>query len=127
MSIWRSGWSHIPRVRASVSDAYVQSAHPLMYLIPGYASIGRTGLDTWLAQTVPRARYVNLYLGWSVLVLAMIAAAGAAVSLWRSHGATFNNMTTVLVLYGANNRRGLLPVLASTEGARARTCHPDAR
>ena len=62
-------------------DAYNQSAHPIMYVIPGYFSTygdfslwQETGwgkpMNEFLVTRVPRAYGTDLYLGWSVLLLA---------------------------------------------------------
>lgn len=67
-------------------DFYVQSAHPLMYAVPGYASRywGHGPYDR-LVEAVPRAVSTNLYLGVSVLALAVIG--GFTVGR-RRHGAS---------------------------------------
>jgi hypothetical protein len=62
--------------RAS-EDAYALSAHPLMFVLPGDVSTWRESgfgaeLHDFLVRTVPRAAHTDLYLGWSVLVLAAI-------------------------------------------------------
>jgi hypothetical protein len=61
----------------SSDDAYALSAHPLMFVLPGQVSAWReigfgTDLYEFLVRTVPRAAQTDLYLGWSVLVLATI-------------------------------------------------------
>jgi hypothetical protein len=63
-------------VRGS-QDPYALSAHPLMFVLPGSVSAWRkigfgTDLYDFLVRTVPRAAYTDLYVGWSVLVLAAI-------------------------------------------------------
>jgi hypothetical protein len=55
-------------------DFFEQSAHPLMYLVPGsFSPLWGDGPPTWLAEQVPRAAGANLYLGWSVLLLGLVA------------------------------------------------------
>jgi hypothetical protein len=63
-------------VRTS-QDPYDLSAHPLMFVLPGSVSAWRnigfgTDLYAYLVRRVPRAAYTDLYVGWSVLVLAAI-------------------------------------------------------
>jgi hypothetical protein len=59
-----------------LSDFYDQSAHPLMFVLPGFASTWRDGMTQTLVEQVPRAAFVNLYLGLSVIVLGAIGGAG---------------------------------------------------
>jgi len=61
----------------AAGDAYAQSAHPLMYLVPGYPGLfWGDAPNEALAEVVPRARFTNLYLGLSVLALAALAPVG---------------------------------------------------
>jgi hypothetical protein len=54
-------------------EAYLQSTHPLMYVVPGpYSRWGHTP-HNWLANNVPQAVGTNLYIGLSVLSLAGVA------------------------------------------------------
>ena len=75
-------------------DAYNQSAHPIMYVIPGYFSTygdfslwQETGwgkpMNEFLVTRVPRAYGTDLYLGWSVLLLAGIGLVWTIRRLWR--------------------------------------------
>lgn len=57
-------------------DSYIQSAHPLMYLLPGYFSSWGGSLADLTASLVPRAAGTNLYLGMSTLVLAGLGVTG---------------------------------------------------
>jgi hypothetical protein len=66
-------------------DLYVQSAHPLMYVLPGAFSIwGDWGQDL-LVRTAPRGMGTNLYLGLPVLLLAGLGVHGLLVDSrrWR--------------------------------------------
>jgi hypothetical protein len=76
-----SGGGQVPARDAL--DAYNQSSHPIMYVIPGFFSTygdfslwQETGwgkpLNEFLVARVPRAYGTDLYLGWSVLLLAAV-------------------------------------------------------
>jgi len=66
-----SGFTGVPD--PPESDHYVQSSHPLMFLLPSTdATIWGDGFNEWLAERVPRAAGVQLYLGFSALLLALI-------------------------------------------------------
>lgn len=54
------------------ADFYLQAAHPLMYVVPGYAAWlwGHEPYDV-LVEYVPHAAQTNLYLGLSVISLAV--------------------------------------------------------
>jgi hypothetical protein len=54
-----------------VSDFYQQAAQPLMYVLPGDNSWGPHG-NRLLVYLVPRAQFVNLYVGLSVLALVVV-------------------------------------------------------
>ncbi len=56
-----------------LSDFYEQAAHPLMYVLPGYASDWGAGPYDTLVRHVPRAANANLYIGLSVIALGAIA------------------------------------------------------
>lgn len=65
-------------------DFFEQSAHPYMYLVPGwFSSLWGQGPAEWTAARVPRAAGVNLYLGWSVLLLGLVAVAAVLVPALR--------------------------------------------
>lgn len=57
-------------VRAA-SDAYQQSANPLMYILPGEFSTWGHGLNQMLVAHIPRALHTSLYVGISTLALAI--------------------------------------------------------
>jgi hypothetical protein len=67
-----TAFSDVPERAAT--DLYAQSAHPLMYLLPGYAAWawGERPYEA-LVDVVPRAADTNLYLGVSVMILAAVA------------------------------------------------------
>lgn len=54
----------------SQAEIYQQSAHPLMYVLPGAYSMFGQGLHHLLVNIVPRAAYTSLYVGISVVVIA---------------------------------------------------------
>ena len=56
-----------------LSDFYDQAAHPLMFVWPGVDSIWGDGVSSALVDQVPRAFNVNLYIGWSVILLGLVA------------------------------------------------------
>jgi len=56
----------------TLAEAYEQSAHPLMFVVPGYSSIWGEAPYSALVRVVPRANWANLYVGLSVLGLAAI-------------------------------------------------------
>jgi hypothetical protein len=58
----------------AASDFYEQAAHPLMFFLPGFASIWNDGVTDALVDLVPRAANTNLYLGLSVIALGCIGA-----------------------------------------------------
>jgi len=55
------------------SEIYQQSAHPLMYVLPGAFSIFGQGLHGLLVQIVPRAESTSLYVGISVIIVAIFS------------------------------------------------------
>lgn len=67
----------------TLEQAYEQAAHPLMYLLPGHFSWWGgtvTGwlapnilANSWLVQHVPYAAFTNLYVGATVLILALLS------------------------------------------------------
>lgn len=61
----------------SVEDAFQESAHPLMFLIPGFGSIWGARPYELLVRLVPRAAFANLYIGITVLAMSLIAVATA--------------------------------------------------
>jgi hypothetical protein len=81
-----------------ISDTYLQSAHPLMYVLPGKFSWGEHG-DSWLLHLVPRAVWVNLYLGLSVLALAAVAVVVALRRQWRA-GPRWGEVKVAIALAG---------------------------
>lgn len=76
------------------AEAYEQSAHPLMYVIPGYASIYGKETADLLTTAVPRAMFANLYVGVSVLLLAGVGAGTSLVRLRRTPVGERVNPTT---------------------------------
>jgi hypothetical protein len=56
-----------------IGDFYEQSAHPLMYVVPGANSIWPDSLDERMVRAVPRALNVNNYIGISVILLGLVA------------------------------------------------------
>jgi hypothetical protein len=91
-----------------VSDVYEQSAHPLMYVMPGYASSWtRAGarVTDWsyrtLVDLVPRAHQTNLYIGLSVLALAVVAVVRVVVPWWRTRSPDLAGPATAAVIGGA--------------------------
>jgi hypothetical protein len=70
----------------SLEDAFQESAHPLMYLLPGYGSIWGEGPYQLLLRAVPRAVDTNLYVGISVIALSLVAVS-TAVATWLRRGA----------------------------------------
>jgi hypothetical protein len=78
-----SSFSDVPTRAAE--DLFNQSAHPLMYVVPGYGAWawGEDPYDT-LVEAVPRAANTNLYLGISTLLLAAVALAWLARGLARA-------------------------------------------
>ncbi|TAN34318.1 hypothetical protein EPN29_02840 [bacterium] len=65
----------------SVEDAFQESAQPLMFVIPGWHSVWGNGPDDFLVRHVPRARYANLYVGYTVMALGLVALATTARTL----------------------------------------------
>ena len=55
----------------ALNDAYDQSAQPLMYLLPGASANWDKGLNDLLVWLVPRAIHSSLYVGLSVVALAI--------------------------------------------------------
>lgn len=90
-----------------LSDVYEQSAHPLMYVTPG-ADTTWTHLGSGAAKAlrdatvaaVPRAAATNLYLGLSVLLLAVIGLVGVGLPWLRSR-APERDGPAIAVLLGA--------------------------
>jgi hypothetical protein len=82
----------------AVEDAFQESAHPLMYLLPGHGSIWGPAPYTLLVRLVPRAAYVNSYLGISVIILALIAGATAFRDWLRRGSAALTSPTVVATL-----------------------------
>ncbi len=78
-----SQFSGVPN--RSVADAFQESAHPLMYVIPGWGSIWSNRPYDFLVRIVPRAKETNLYVGYSVILLTLVAFGVALRSLAR-HG-----------------------------------------
>lgn len=74
----------------SAGDAFQESAHPLMYVIPGWGSSWGSAPDNLLVRLVPRAAYANLYVGLSVIALAAAAVVNAAVIMWRQRWAALS-------------------------------------
>ena len=69
----------------SLEDAFQESAHPLMYLLPGYGSIWGGGPYHLLLRAVPRAIETNLYVGIIVIALSVVAVS-TAVAAWLRRG-----------------------------------------
>lgn len=55
----------------TINEAYQQSSHPLMYILPGTYSLWGSGLNLTLTGLVPRAINTNLYLGVSTFLAAL--------------------------------------------------------
>lgn len=91
-----SGHSGVPT--RPIEDAFQESAHPLMYLLPGHGSIWGPAPYKLLVRLVPRAEYVNSYLGISVIVLGLIALATAFRDWLRSGAAALTSPTVVATL-----------------------------
>ncbi len=78
-----NGFADVPTRESS--DLYTQSAHPLMYLLPGHSAWAwGEGPYEALVDAVPRAVGTNSYLGLSVLALAGVACAWLARGAVRS-------------------------------------------
>lgn len=75
----------------SVVDAYQESASPLMFVIPGWHSIWGSGPDDFLVRHVPRALYANLYVGYTVMALSLVALGTAALTVWRQRASAFRS------------------------------------
>ncbi len=56
----------------TIDEAYEQSANILMYLLPGSTSLWGGDLYAKLIEIVPRAKDTNIYLGLSLITLAVI-------------------------------------------------------
>jgi hypothetical protein len=80
-----AGQSGVPT--RSLEDAFQESAHPLMYLLPGHGSIWGAGPYDLLVRTVPRAQFTNSYVGISVIALSVVALSAAAALLRKGAGA----------------------------------------
>jgi hypothetical protein len=117
-----SGGGQVP-ARGAL-DAYNQSAHPIMYVIPGYFSTygdfslwQETGwgkpLNEFLVTRVPRAYGTDLYLGWSVLLLAAIGLVWTMRRLRRPAAAARR---------AAEERAAIGGLLAFSASAAAFTC-----
>jgi hypothetical protein len=91
-----SGHSGVPT--RALEDAFQESAHPLMYLLPGHGSIWGPAPYQLLVRLVPRAEYVNSYLGISVIVLALVALAAAFRDWLRGRTAALTSPTVVATL-----------------------------
>jgi hypothetical protein len=66
-------------------DHYEQAAHPLMYVVPATdATLYGDAANEWLARRVPRAAGVQLYLGISVVLLALVGFVTALAPWVRS-------------------------------------------
>lgn len=74
----------------SVADAYQESASWLMFVIPGWSSWGN-GPDELLVRLVPRAKYANLYVGYAVMALSLVALGTAARALWLRRAAALRS------------------------------------
>jgi hypothetical protein len=55
----------------TLAEAYDQSAQPLMYILPGESASWDKGLNELLVRLVPRAIHTSLYVGLSVVILAI--------------------------------------------------------
>lgn len=66
-----SDYSEIP-VR-TIEEIYQQSAHPLMYLLPGVFSVFGTEAYKFLVDIVPRASYTAIQLGITTVIVASLS------------------------------------------------------
>ncbi len=66
----------------SIDEIYQQSAHPLMYVLPGAFTGWGAFLTQKLVKHVTRAAGANLYIGLSVIVLIFT---GSLVAIWRRY------------------------------------------
>jgi hypothetical protein len=84
----------------AAADAYSQSAHPLMFVWPGFSSIWGTSVDSKLVELVPRASAANLYLGVSVLLLGCIGVVDQVRrrASWRVEGSPLLSPVTAATL-----------------------------
>jgi hypothetical protein len=78
-----------------LEDAFQESAHPLMYLLPGNGSIWGEAPYNLLLRAVPRAKDTNSYIGISVIALSVVAIATAVVA-WLRKGASALSSPLVL-------------------------------
>ncbi len=62
--------SHAPP--RTLKDAYDQAAVPAMYLLPGYFSVWGRGIHTWISARIPQTYLINLYVGLSTLIVALV-------------------------------------------------------
>jgi len=57
----------------TIEEIYQQSAHPLMYVLPGVFTIFGKGLYHLLVELVPRAAYTSLFIGVSTIGVALFS------------------------------------------------------
>jgi hypothetical protein len=81
-----------------IADAFQESAHPLMYVIPGWGSIWGNGPYEFLLHAVPRATETNLYVGCGVLLLALVALGVAVRSLFLQGTAALLSRPVLLTI-----------------------------
>ena len=73
----------------SSTDAYEQSAHPLMFLTPT-SKVWGTSPQEFLARVVPRAKGTALYLGLSVALLGLIGGIASVKSARQTAGRSWD-------------------------------------
>ncbi|MDQ6884632.1 MAG: hypothetical protein M3077_10425 [Candidatus Dormibacteraeota bacterium] len=93
-----SGHTGVP-IRA-VEDAFQESAHPLMYLVPGHDSIWGGKPYRFLVRAVPRAQNANLYVGLSALILAIVGTAAAVREIVRRRALALSSPAVLATLLG---------------------------
>jgi hypothetical protein len=84
-----------------LEDAFQESAHPLMYLLPGHGSIWGAGPYDLLVRIVPRAEYSNSYVGISVIVLSVVALSSALAAWLRSGARALSSPLVLATLMAA--------------------------
>lgn len=84
-----------------LQDAFQESAHPLMYVIPGWGSSWGDAPYDFLERVVPRAHETNLYVGYSVILLSLVALWAAARAVAKQGTAALRSGLVVLTLLAA--------------------------
>lgn len=83
----------------TIAEIYDQSAHPLMYVLPGMFSWGAHG-NALLLYLVPRATSVNIYIGITVLMLALIGIASLYARRNEQNSISLNEQMVAALIAG---------------------------